>query len=119
MEELGIGNMQLCPVVCIAEEGYLWTYEVPDIDMYLLNLIREERKTADLLSAFTLHVRQCYAGYVQIYTDGSKDPLQHTTGSVVCIPGAILSYIRLPGSLCSETDCGALSSTVGGAGACS
>lgn len=86
--EQGLINLQQCATVHFAENEP-WTYKVPGVDKYLLDdldLKKKEKEAADLLSAFTFWVSRQYTNYVKIYTDGSKDPQQHTSGAAVCIP---------------------------------
>lgn len=102
-EELGVSDMQMCPVVCIAEEGPL-TYEVPEIDMYLTK--SEKGGERD---------------HVQILPMVSKDPHRHATATVYIPLRRLEQYHRTSDylSLYGGADCGAPSPAVGGAGACS
>lgn len=60
----------------------MWTLENPNVDLELLEE-KERNKHVDLVSEFYQNIQRKYAGYVQVYTDGSKDSAINTTGSAI------------------------------------
>jgi len=57
-----------------------WTLVWPEVDWYLLDLKREEKRKGDLLSAFEYRVMKLNSEYTIIYTDGAKKPETGMTG---------------------------------------
>ncbi len=55
------------------------------VDMELLS-IKHRNKTADPVQEYYIHRDRNNSDHLQVYTDGSRDPLAETTGAAVVIP---------------------------------
>ncbi len=55
------------------------------VDMELLS-IKHRNKTADIVQEYYIHRDKIYSNYLQLFTDGSKDPLTEATDAAVVIP---------------------------------
>lgn len=49
------------------------THAAAQTELYLLEFKKAVRGKVDLLTAFSVDVREHYSQYTQVYTDGSKD----------------------------------------------
>uniref|UniRef100_A0A673MAK6 Uncharacterized LOC107721237 n=1 Tax=Sinocyclocheilus rhinocerous TaxID=307959 RepID=A0A673MAK6_9TELE len=84
VEEMEVNRFKMSPTVVIPENEP-WSYITPHIDLQLLEIKKAERKV-DMSSAFSEHFRTQYSQYLQIFTDGSKDPERETTGAAFLVP---------------------------------
>ncbi len=55
------------------------------VDLELLNF-KHRNRNSDLVQEYYSYKDRKYSGYLQIFTDGSKDPLTETTGAAIVIP---------------------------------
>ena len=95
-KELSIEGLQISPPVVYPEEAP-WRLVCPRVDMSLLEIKRTGKKTVDLLSAFSYLISQEYQDFVQVYTDGAKNPDTGATGFGVAVPGKGVGIYRRTG----------------------
>nr|XP_055031454.1 uncharacterized protein LOC129420520 [Misgurnus anguillicaudatus]XP_055031455.1 uncharacterized protein LOC129420520 [Misgurnus anguillicaudatus]XP_055031456.1 uncharacterized protein LOC129420520 [Misgurnus anguillicaudatus] len=92
-EDLGILNVRLSPTVvfpALAPWKMMW----PEVDWFVLEEKRKAREEIDLVSVFKNRVGEEYGNFIQIYTDGAKDPETGVTGFGVAIPGQQIEISR-------------------------
>lgn len=95
-KELSIEGLQISPPVVFPVEAP-WRLVCPRVDMSLLEIKRTGKKTVDLLSAFSHLINQEYQDFVQVYTDGAKNPDTGVTGFGVAVPGKGVGIYRRTG----------------------
>ena len=76
--------MEFCPTV-VWPVIPVWVMETMVVDMKLLEM-KARREGVDLVSEFNVYEEAKYRDYVQLYTDGSKDPETRSTGAAVAVP---------------------------------
>ncbi len=84
-EKFGVFGLKVSPIVVFPEVAP-WKLVWPDIDWYLLEVKRKGKGTIDLVSAFRYHVMNKYGDFIQIFTDGAKQPETEVTGFGVSVP---------------------------------
>ncbi|XP_016419840.1 uncharacterized protein LOC107749259 [Sinocyclocheilus rhinocerous] len=81
--EMGIMERNYSPTVVLPTIPP-WFLPQPEIDFSLLELMRDEY--GGNYKIFNSYIRGNYYGYLQIYTDGSKDPKTGRAAAAVVIP---------------------------------
>ena len=79
--ELGVHDMEFCPTV-VWPVIPVWVMETMVVAMKLLEM-KARREGVDLVSESYAYEEAKYRDYVQLYTDGSKDPETGSTGAAV------------------------------------
>ena len=85
-------NWEFCPTV-VWPVIPVWVMETMVVDMKLLEM-KTRREGVDLVSEFNAYKEAKYRDYVQLYTDGSKDPETGSTGAAVAVPSPIWGICR-------------------------
>ena len=76
--------MEFCPTA-VWPVIPVWVMETMVVDMKLLEM-KARMEGVDLVSEFNSYEEAKYRDYVQLYTDGSKDPETGSTGAAVAVP---------------------------------
>ncbi len=58
-----------------------WLFVEPIVDLQILNSQLKSREGVDICEVFYNHLNDEFNGYLDIYTDGSKDPQSGQTGA--------------------------------------
>uniref|UniRef100_A0A3Q3FG90 SPRY-associated domain-containing protein n=1 Tax=Labrus bergylta TaxID=56723 RepID=A0A3Q3FG90_9LABR len=82
--DMGVYDKDISPAV-LWPPVPMWMLETAEVDLELLK-IKERKRNVDLVSEFYEHIEQRYGDHVQVFTDGSKDPMTNATGSAAFIP---------------------------------
>lgn len=92
-EDLDIINVRLTPTVvfpALAPWKMIW----PEVDWFVLEEKRKAREEINVVSVFKNRVGEEYGNFIQIYTDGAKNPETEVTGFGVAIPGQQIGISR-------------------------
>ena len=68
--------------------------------MHLLQ-VKTPKKITDLMNQFYYDTKSKYTDYVQVFTDGLKDPITDKTGSAVSVPRAKVQISKRVSNLLS------------------
>ena len=84
-EECGVSEMRKSPIV-IYPKVAPWKLEWPDVDWHVLEVKRKGKGQIDLVNVFEHHIIEKCSGFIQVYTDGVKEPETGLTGIEVAVP---------------------------------
>ncbi len=79
-KDLGSEDMEFSPTVPLPVRPP-WLFVEPIVDLQILNSHLKSREGVDLCEVFYNHLNEEFNGYLDIYTDGSKDPQSGQTGA--------------------------------------
>ncbi len=79
-KDLGLEDMEFSPTVPLPIRPP-WLIVEPIVDLQILNSQLKSREEVDLCEVFYNHLNDEFNGYLDIYTDGSKDPQSGQTGA--------------------------------------
>ena len=83
-DDIGIGNLNVCPPVCRSDVP-LWLIPDPIVDLYFLKTSKR-KMSEDVVEEIKARQGHIWGGYLQIYTDGSKDPESGKVAFGISIP---------------------------------
>ncbi len=84
-KDLGLEGMEFSPTVPLPVRPP-WLFVEPIVDLQILNSHLKSREEVDLCEVFYNHLNEEFNGYLDIYTDGSKDPQSGQTGAAFGVP---------------------------------
>lgn len=90
--DLGVYGREFCPTVWWPKTP-VWVLEPVDVDLHLMK-VKERNKNVDLVHEVYTYIERKYKEYVQVFTDGSKDPMTDSTGSAVAVPSHRVGVCR-------------------------